>query len=92
MAHSGRLVSMCNTTYIEKVELTLPVIDNTDINRETIRQIVTENLGIKEVSAKMIPKNLTSDQKLKLGPHDAWFVFVMCHASRFAHRVYEKCV
>ncbi len=27
---------------------------------------------------------------LKLGPHDAWFVFMMHHASWFAHRVYEK--
>ncbi len=27
---------------------------------------------------------------LKLGPHDAWFVFVMHEASWFAHRVYEK--
>ncbi len=27
---------------------------------------------------------------VKLGPHDAWFVFVMRHASWFSHRVYEK--
>ncbi len=26
----------------------------------------------------------------KLGPHDAWFIFVMRHASWFAHRVYKK--
>ncbi len=27
---------------------------------------------------------------LKLGPHDVWFVFIMRHASWFAHRMYEK--
>ncbi len=27
---------------------------------------------------------------IKLGPHDAWFVFGMHHASWFVHRVYEK--
>ncbi len=27
---------------------------------------------------------------LKLGPHDAWFIFVMRHAPLFAHRAYEK--
>ncbi len=29
-------------------------------------------------------------QLIKLGPHDAWFVFVMRHASWFAHRVCKK--
>ncbi len=30
---------------------------------------------------------------LKLGPHDEWYVFVMCDASWFAHHVYEEiCV
>ncbi len=33
---------------------------------------------------------LTILYSLKLGPHYAWFVFVMRHASWFAHRVYEK--
>ncbi len=28
--------------------------------------------------------------KVKLGQYDAWFVFVMRHASWFTHRVYEK--
>ncbi len=27
---------------------------------------------------------------LKLDPHSAWFIFLMRHASWFAHRVYEK--
>ncbi len=30
---------------------------------------------------------------LKLGPHDVWYMFVMCDPSWFVHRVYEEiCV
>ncbi len=39
---------------------------------------------------KLIWINYKSLKYVKLGPHDAWFVFVMRHASWFAHLVYEK--
>ncbi len=71
--YSSRPVSMCNTTFIEKVELALhndrrqslrDVADNTGINRETFRLIVTEDLGMTKISARVVPKNLTFHQKL----------------------------
>ncbi len=64
---------MSNTTFIEKVELVLrddhrqslrDIADNTGINRETFHLILTEYLGMTKVSAKVVTKNLTSDQKL----------------------------
>ncbi len=69
----GRSVSMRNATSIEKMELVLhddrrqllrDITDNAGINRETVRLIVTEELGMVKISAKVVPKNLTSDQKL----------------------------
>jgi hypothetical protein len=34
------------------------------VDKETVRQILTENLKMKKVCAKMVPKNLSEDQKL----------------------------
>ena len=34
-----------------------------NINRETVRKIVTENLDLRKVCAKMVPKQLTEEQK-----------------------------
>jgi hypothetical protein len=34
-----------------------------NINRETLRQIITEGLGMRKVSAKMVPRILTVDQE-----------------------------
>jgi hypothetical protein len=33
------------------------------MNRETARQIITEHLGMRKMSAKMVPRILTDDQK-----------------------------
>jgi hypothetical protein len=33
------------------------------MNRETVRQIVKEDLGMRKISAKMVPRILTHDQK-----------------------------
>ncbi len=63
----------CTATSIEKVKLTFrddrrqslrDIADNTGINQKAICQIVTEDLGMVKVSAKVVPKNLTCDQKL----------------------------
>ncbi len=71
--HSDRPASMYNTTSLTNVELVLcddrrqllkHIADNTDINRETVRLIVTKDLGMMKGSAKVVPKNLTSAQKL----------------------------
>jgi hypothetical protein len=35
-----------------------------NVDKETVRQILTENLKMKKVCAKMVPKNLSQDQKL----------------------------
>jgi histone-lysine N-methyltransferase SETMAR len=34
-----------------------------ELNRETVRQMITEDLGMRKVSAKMVPRILTYDQK-----------------------------
>jgi hypothetical protein len=33
------------------------------MNRETVRQIITEDLGMSKISAEMVPRILTDDQK-----------------------------
>ena len=38
--------------------------DITNIDRETIRKILTEDLQMTKVCAKMVPKNLTCEQKM----------------------------
>jgi energy-converting hydrogenase A subunit M len=35
-----------------------------NVDKETVRQILTENLKMIKVCAKMVPKNLSKDQKL----------------------------
>jgi hypothetical protein len=42
------------------------VIEELNMNRETVRQIVKEDLGIRKISAKMVPRILTHDQKRRL--------------------------
>jgi len=34
-----------------------------NVNRETVRQIVKEDLGMRKISARMVPRILTHDQK-----------------------------
>ncbi len=53
---------------------------------EKISGIPVTSLNNWSQSRLLMWANLT----LKLGPHDAWFVFMMRHVSWFAHRVYEK--
>jgi hypothetical protein len=33
------------------------------MNRETVRQIINDDLGMRKISANMVPRNLTDDQK-----------------------------
>jgi orotate phosphoribosyltransferase-like protein len=40
------------------------IVEELNVDRETVRQILTENLKMKKVCAKMVPKNLREDQKL----------------------------
>ena len=36
-----------------------------NLNRFTFHQILTQDLGMRKVCAKMVPKNLTTEQKAK---------------------------
>ena len=36
-----------------------------NIDRETVRKILTEDLDMRKVRAKMVPKELTEEQKAK---------------------------
>jgi len=38
-------------------------VEELNMNRETVRQIVKEDLGMRKISAKMVPRILTPDQK-----------------------------
>jgi predicted transcriptional regulator len=40
------------------------IAEELNVDKETVRQILTENLKTKKVCAKMVPKNLSEDQKL----------------------------
>jgi GH24 family phage-related lysozyme (muramidase) len=48
-------------------------VDKANMNRETVRLILTEGLGMRKICAKMVPRNLTNQQR------DAWVsaVFVI---------------
>jgi histone-lysine N-methyltransferase SETMAR len=39
------------------------ISEELNMNRETVRQIVKEDLGVRKISAKMVPRILTHDQK-----------------------------
>jgi hypothetical protein len=39
------------------------------MNRETVRQIVKEDLGMRKISAKIVPRILTHDQKQRWRLH-----------------------
>jgi len=36
-----------------------------NMNRETVRLILTEELGMRKICAKMVPRNLTEQQHVK---------------------------
>jgi hypothetical protein len=40
------------------------IAEEMNVDKETLRQIVTENLKMIKVCARMVPKNLSEDQKL----------------------------
>jgi hypothetical protein len=39
------------------------ISEELNVNRETVRQIVNEDLEMRKISAKMVPQFLTDDQK-----------------------------
>jgi len=39
------------------------IAEQVNIDRETVRKILTEDLGMRKVCAKMVPKELTEEQK-----------------------------
>ena len=39
------------------------IVEELNMNRETVRQIVKEDLGMRKISAKMVPRILTHDQQ-----------------------------
>jgi hypothetical protein len=42
------------------------ILKELNMNRETVRQIVKEDLGMRKISAKMVPRILTHYQKRQL--------------------------
>jgi len=44
------------------------IAEELNMNRETVRQIVKEDLGMRKISAKMVPRILTHDQKISRIP------------------------
>jgi GH24 family phage-related lysozyme (muramidase) len=39
------------------------IADETNVNRETVRLILTEELGMRKICAKMVPRNLRQQQR-----------------------------
>jgi len=50
-----------------------------NMNRETARQIVKEDLGMRKMSAKMVPRILTHDQKQRRSQVKTTFVCFFDH-------------
>ena len=42
------------------------IAEQVNIERETVRKILTEDLGMRKVCAKMVPKELTEEQKQRV--------------------------
>src|SRR5215469_2744024 len=70
--HAGRLSTSKMDDSVERVRslvrsdcrLMLRMISSElNLNRFTIHQILTQDLGMRKVCAKMVPKNLTTEQK-----------------------------
>jgi hypothetical protein len=71
----GRPVTMKTDENVDKVRtlvrndrrLSIRMIaEEWNVDKETVRQILTENLKMKKVCAKMVPKNFSKDQKLNM--------------------------
>jgi hypothetical protein len=69
----GRPVTMKTEENVDKVRILVRndrrlsirmIAAELNVDKETGRNILTENLKIKKVCAKMVPKNLSEDQKL----------------------------
>jgi len=68
---SGQPKTQRTDAYVDRVRtsvrsdrrLGVRVIEELNMNRETVRQIVKEDLGMRKSSAKMMPRILTHDQK-----------------------------
>ncbi|KAL4153743.1 hypothetical protein QTP88_001576 [Uroleucon formosanum] len=69
---SGRPTTSSTNENVEKIDKIIrqdrrlsvrAVAEMVNIDRESVRKILVENLNIKKVCAKMVPKNLTIDQK-----------------------------
>ncbi|KAL4131731.1 hypothetical protein QTP88_009004 [Uroleucon formosanum] len=69
---SGRPTTSSTNENVEKIDKIIrqdrrlsirAVTEMVNIDRESVRKILVENLNIKKVCAKMVPKNLTIDQK-----------------------------
>jgi len=39
------------------------IADEVNVNREAVRQILTEELGMRKICAEMMPRNLTEQQR-----------------------------
>jgi hypothetical protein len=39
------------------------IVEEMIMNKETVRQIVKEDLGMRKISAKIVPRIMTRDQK-----------------------------
>jgi hypothetical protein len=39
------------------------IAEEVNMNRETVRQIILDDLGMREISVKIVPRILTADQK-----------------------------
>lgn len=71
-ARSGRPIQVRTDTNAQRVRtlirqdrrLTIRMLaDELNINRETVRKILTEDFAMKKLCAKMVPKNLSDEQK-----------------------------
>lgn len=69
---SGRPTTAKNDENVERIRLLVRsdrrltvrlIADNLNLNHTTVHQVLTNELGMKKISAKFVPKNLTPEQK-----------------------------
>jgi len=41
------------------------IVDEVNMNRETVHLILSEELGMRKICAKMVPRNLTEQQQVE---------------------------
>ena len=57
------IAKLCQIVHENRQPTVRSIAEQVNIDRETVRKILTEELDVRKVCAKMVPKELTEEQK-----------------------------